>query len=94
MQRVEPASRGRAGADAHEDALGDETCTTVPQGIQEEIVVTDDDGKYWIPVANAGSFSLSVEDRARLEMQENAVNMAREHPEDVAQLIRTWLLEE
>lgn len=37
---------------------------------------------------------LSVEDRARLEMQENAVNMAREHPEDVAQLIRTWLLEE
>ncbi|HVO38586.1 MAG TPA: flagellar basal-body MS-ring/collar protein FliF [Spirochaetia bacterium] len=37
---------------------------------------------------------LSVEDRARLEMQENAVNMAREHPEDVAQLIRTWLVEE
>jgi flagellar M-ring protein FliF len=37
---------------------------------------------------------MSVEDRARLEMQENAVNMAREHPEDVAQLIRTWLVEE
>ncbi len=37
---------------------------------------------------------LSVEDRARLEMQENATNMAREHPEDVAQLIRTWLVEE
>ena len=37
---------------------------------------------------------LSVEDRARVEMQENAVNMAREHPEDVAQLIRTWLVEE
>ena len=37
---------------------------------------------------------LSVEERARMEMQENAVNMAREHPEDVAQLIRTWLLEE
>jgi flagellar M-ring protein FliF len=37
---------------------------------------------------------LSVEDRARMEMQENAINMAREHPEDVAQLIRTWLLEE
>ena len=37
---------------------------------------------------------LSVEDRARLEMQENASNMAREHPEDVAQLIRTWLVEE
>lgn len=37
---------------------------------------------------------MSVEERARLEMQENAVNMAREHPEDVAQLIRTWLVEE
>lgn len=37
---------------------------------------------------------MSVEDRARLEMQENAINMAREHPEDVAQLIRTWLSEE
>ena len=40
------------------------------------------------------SVEMSVEDRARLEMQENAVNMAREHPEDVAQLIRTWLMEE
>jgi flagellar M-ring protein FliF len=37
---------------------------------------------------------MSVEERARLEMQENAINMAREHPEDVAQLIRTWLVEE
>jgi flagellar M-ring protein FliF len=36
----------------------------------------------------------SVEERARMEMQENAINIAREHPEDVAQLIRTWLLEE
>ncbi|ORC34279.1 flagellar M-ring protein FliF [Marispirochaeta aestuarii] len=37
---------------------------------------------------------MSVEERARLDMQEHAINMAREHPEDVAQLIRTWLLEE
>ena len=37
---------------------------------------------------------MSVEERARMEMQENAINMAREHPEDVAQLIRTWLMEE
>ena len=37
---------------------------------------------------------MSIEERARMEMQENAVNMAREHPEDVAQLIRTWLMEE
>ncbi|MDR2177830.1 MAG: flagellar M-ring protein FliF [Treponema sp.] len=38
--------------------------------------------------------SISVEERARLDMQENVTNMAKEHPEDVAQLIRTWLLEE
>ena len=37
---------------------------------------------------------MSVEDRARMEMHEHAMNMAREHPEDVAQLIRTWLVEE
>jgi flagellar M-ring protein FliF len=37
---------------------------------------------------------MSIEERARQEMQENAINMAREHPEDVAQLIRTWLMEE
>lgn len=38
--------------------------------------------------------SMSVEERKRLELQENAINMAKEHPEDVAQLIRTWLMEE
>jgi flagellar M-ring protein FliF len=38
--------------------------------------------------------SMSVEERKRMELAENAINMAKEHPEDVAQLIRTWLLEE
>ena len=38
--------------------------------------------------------NISVEEKARMEMQEHARNMAREHPEDVAQLIRTWLVEE
>jgi flagellar M-ring protein FliF len=38
--------------------------------------------------------SISVEERTRMELQEAVANMAREHPEDVAQLIRTWLLEE
>jgi len=38
--------------------------------------------------------SMSVEERKRMELQESAINMAKEHPEDVAQLIRTWLLEE
>ena len=38
--------------------------------------------------------SLSVEERSRLDLQESVVNMTREHPEDAAQLIRTWLMEE
>jgi flagellar M-ring protein FliF len=38
--------------------------------------------------------SISMEERARMELMESAINMAKEHPEDVAQLIRTWLLEE
>jgi flagellar M-ring protein FliF len=38
--------------------------------------------------------SISVEERTRQELQENVASMAREHPEDAAQLIRTWLLEE
>ena len=38
--------------------------------------------------------SISVEERSRLELQESVANMTREHPEDAAQLIRTWLLEE
>jgi flagellar M-ring protein FliF len=38
--------------------------------------------------------SMSVEDQARMELQEKAMVMAREHPADVSQLIRTWLVEE
>jgi flagellar M-ring protein FliF len=38
--------------------------------------------------------SMSVEERNRMELQESVANMAKEHPEDVAQLIRTWLLED
>jgi flagellar M-ring protein FliF len=38
--------------------------------------------------------SMSVEEKRRMELQENAINMAKEHPGDVAQLIRTWLMEE
>jgi flagellar M-ring protein FliF len=38
--------------------------------------------------------SMSVEEKRRMELQENALTMAKEHPGDVAQLIRTWLLEE
>jgi flagellar M-ring protein FliF len=38
--------------------------------------------------------SISVEERNRMELLESVANMAKEHPEDCAQLIRTWLLEE
>ena len=38
--------------------------------------------------------SISLEERSRMELMENAINLAKEHPEDAAQLIRTWLLEE
>jgi len=38
--------------------------------------------------------SISMEERSRMELMETAINMAKEHPEDTAQLIRTWLLEE
>jgi len=38
--------------------------------------------------------SISLEERTRMELMENAINIAKEHPEDAAQLIRTWLLEE
>jgi flagellar M-ring protein FliF len=38
--------------------------------------------------------TMSVEESRREELQQNAVAMAKEHPEDVAMLIRTWLMEE
>jgi flagellar M-ring protein FliF len=38
--------------------------------------------------------NISVEERTRMELMESVVNLAKEHPEDCAKLIRTWLLEE
>nr|WP_314992410.1 flagellar basal-body MS-ring/collar protein FliF [uncultured Treponema sp.] len=38
--------------------------------------------------------SMSVEEMKRRELTENVINLAREHPEDVALLLRTWLMEE
>ena len=38
--------------------------------------------------------SISVEERTRMELMESVINMAKEHPEDAGQLIRTWLAEE
>ncbi len=47
-----------------EDQDGDTFCTTIPQGIQEEVVVTNDKGEYWFPVVNAGAFTLTADDQA------------------------------
>jgi len=45
--------------------------------------------------AEAGEdVSVTVEERTRMELMESAINMAKEHPDDAAQLIRTWLAEE
>jgi flagellar M-ring protein FliF len=38
--------------------------------------------------------SMSMEERNRMDLMEGVINMAKEHPEDAAQLIRTWILEE
>ena len=37
---------------------------------------------------------LSLDEKLRKELLENAINLAKEKPEDVAQLLRTWLSEE
>jgi flagellar M-ring protein FliF len=39
-------------------------------------------------------YELSADEKARREMLENAINLARDKPEDVALLLRTWLAEE
>ncbi|MBQ9239285.1 MAG: flagellar M-ring protein FliF [Treponema sp.] len=38
--------------------------------------------------------TMSVEESRREELQQNAIAMAKDHPEEVALLIRTWLMEE
>lgn len=48
----------------------------------------------WDAKQDGMEVTMSVEERKRAELQENAIAMAKEHPEDVAMLIRTWLMEE
>jgi flagellar M-ring protein FliF len=42
----------------------------------------------------AATVELSIEEKARAELLENAINISRERPDDVSRLIRTWLAEE
>ncbi|MBR4321218.1 flagellar basal-body MS-ring/collar protein FliF [Treponema sp.] len=48
----------------------------------------------WEAKQDGMEVTMSVEERKRAELQENAIAMAKEHPEDVAMLIRTWMMEE
>ncbi|MDD7609320.1 MAG: flagellar basal-body MS-ring/collar protein FliF [Spirochaetales bacterium] len=48
----------------------------------------------WDAKEDSMEVTMSVEETRRMELQENAIAMAKEHPEDVAMLIRTWLMEE
>ena len=48
----------------------------------------------WDAKEDSMEVTMSVEETRRMELQENAITMAKEHPEDVAMLIRTWLMEE
>lgn len=50
--------------------------------------------RLWEAKEDGMEVTMSVEETRRMELQENAINMAKEHPEDVAMLIRTWLMEE
>ena len=47
-----------------EDQFGEETCVPVPQGIQSMNAVTDQNGRFFFPIVNAGSFTLTAEDPA------------------------------
>lgn len=48
----------------------------------------------WDAKEDGMEVTMSVEESRRAELQENAIAMAKAHPEDVAMLIRTWLAEE
>lgn len=50
--------------------------------------------RLWDAQEDGMQVTMSVEETRRMELLENAVNMSKEHPEDVAMLIRTWLMEE
>jgi len=44
------------------ETTGEDSCQTIPQGIQEEIEYTGADGVFKMPIVNAGQFTLNAED--------------------------------
>jgi hypothetical protein len=47
-----------------EDGFGEQTCVTIPQGIQAMNAVTDENGRFFFPIVNAGAFTLTADDPA------------------------------
>lgn len=47
-----------------ETSLGETKCISIPQGIQELTVVTNDEGEFGFPIVNGGPFTLTAEDAA------------------------------
>jgi len=67
--------------------LAEEERSRREQAIRESAIMNAED-------EGGVDVSISVEERTRMELMESVMNIAKEHPEDCAQLIRTWLLEE
>ena len=59
---------------------GEQECESIPQGIQEENVTTDSAGRFWLPLVNAGSFTLTVDhpDSGRIGQVKGSVRPGEE----------------
>ncbi len=47
-----------------ESSIGEMSCTTIPQGVQEAVAVTDDTGTFLFAVVNAGTYTLTAFENA------------------------------
>ena len=43
---------------------GETECVSIPQGVQEEVVVTGNNGRFDLPLVNSGTFTITVSDEA------------------------------
>ncbi|TGK06281.1 flagellar basal body M-ring protein FliF [Leptospira fletcheri] len=66
--------------------LREEELAAMQQMMREAALRVMDDG--------SAEVELSLDEKLRRELLENAINLAKEKPEEVAQLLRTWLSEE
>ncbi|EQA36859.1 flagellar M-ring protein FliF [Leptospira inadai serovar Lyme str. 10] len=66
--------------------LREEELAAMQQMMREAALRVMDDG--------SAEVELSLDEKLRRELLENAINLSKEKPEEVAQLLRTWLSEE